>query len=120
MRLIDLPPEVSHRLSISEVSGCWIWAGDCYASGAGQVRYPPDTRPKWAIAAFQVAQYLPFRRLTERLADFIRERRGRLRRVDRLVWELAYGRDLTRSEHLRHICDVRACCNPRHMEVVRS
>lgn len=35
----------------------------------------------------------------------------------RVAWEIANGREPTASEHVRHLCDVRLCVNPRHLMI---
>lgn len=39
--------------------------------------------------------------------------------VHRLVYELITGKDI-RELQLDHLCEVRACCNPAHMDPVTS
>jgi hypothetical protein len=43
---------------------------------------------------------------------------GRKRRAHRWYYERWYGVELTRDEHLDHLCANRSCVNPSHLEVV--
>lgn len=45
---------------------------------------------------------------------------GRKRRAHRWYYENWYGVELSRNEHLDHLCENRSCVNPEHLEVVSA
>lgn len=91
MELSELPPSIANRIQITG-NGCWEWKGSREAPGYGMVYVPAD----------------PVRGLPQRNI-----------RIHRYVWELAIGRPPPGSRHqLDHLCRNRACCNPRHLELV--
>ena len=46
------------------------------------------------------------------------DRHGRTRRAHRIAWELCGGRKLRGREEMDHLCRVRDCVNPKHLEPV--
>lgn len=44
---------------------------------------------------------------------------GKAKRVHRLVWEALYG-PIPEGLQLDHICRVRMCCNPAHLDLVTA
>ncbi|WP_433193982.1 HNH endonuclease [Nocardia sp. CA-107356] len=46
------------------------------------------------------------------------KRRGKMMLAHRLAYELAYGREALEGFTVDHLCAVRLCCNPNHLEAV--
>lgn len=44
---------------------------------------------------------------------------GKLKMWHRLVWEIVYG-EIPEGYEVNHLCKVRQCCNPTHLEVLTS
>lgn len=47
----------------------------------------------------------------------LRARNGRLVYAHRYVWELKHGHAVPGGMVVRHLCDVRGCVNPAHLEI---
>ncbi|MFE6745902.1 HNH endonuclease signature motif containing protein [Kitasatospora purpeofusca] len=45
-----------------------------------------------------------------------RDFHGKVRGVHIIAWELAHGRKVPEGWHVDHLCRIRRCCNPDHLE----
>ena len=91
----DLPARFVDKIKI-DGNGCWIWTGHIGRTGYGKGRHD---------AAF-AQEYLNGRR-----------NGGRKTVVHRVVYELL-KEPIPDGLQIDHLCEVRSCCNPAHLEAV--
>jgi len=91
----DLPARLADKIKI-DGNGCWIWTGHIGRTGYGRGRHEVAFDPYYVNG---------------------RLRGGRRTAVHRVVHELLKG-PIPDGLQIDHLCEVRSCCNPAHLEAV--
>ena len=89
----ELLRHIKNNIAVSE-SGCWIWRSSMRPDGYGQV---------------SAGELLPSLGGTKGRPPI---------RVHVALWRLLVDDVIPVGLHLHHICSVRSCCNPAHLELV--
>ena len=94
-RVEDLPARFADKIQING-NGCWIWTGSIGEAGYGQSTHDAAFAQKYKNG---------------------RQRGGRWAYVHRIVYELL-KEPIPDGLQIDHLCEVRSCCNPAHLEAV--
>ena len=91
----DLPARLADKIKI-DGNGCWIWTGSVHRTGYGQGTHKVAFDPYYKNG---------------------RQKGGRQTAVHRVVYERLVG-PIPDGLQIDHLCEVRSCCNPAHLEAV--
>lgn len=81
-----LPQRVYRRITVDDVTGCWMWQGSTYSSGYGRTRWDnPESISKYSEEM-----------------------------LHRLMWKLTFG-TIPDTLCVCHRCNTKRCCNPSHL-----
>ena len=91
----DLPARLADKIKI-DGWGCWLWTGSVLRTGYGMGRHEVAFDPYYKNG---------------------RLKGGRWTVIHRIVYELL-KEPIPDGLQIDHLCEVRSCCNPAHLEAV--